>query len=227
MDSKKVFKIAWLYRRKFLWKKTLENLFNWEPVGALEKIEFYLDAITLVHTLWFEKIWNLKQWENVNKNEARNNAFTFLKNEKIVGNNVYALAASYLLEAWWENVFENIEEEQLIAYYKCEITIDSLYEWNKDAFDFVWISWKWYTFKAINTIYTIKWETVIDIWWAMEYETDEEWKMVEDIENLKELKQQRLARCAYITYMYYKKKWWVDLEKYKAKVIDKITVTED
>jgi len=60
MDSKKVFKIAWLYRKKFLWKKTLEDLFNWEPLDALEKIEFFLEAIRLVNTLWFEKVWNLK-----------------------------------------------------------------------------------------------------------------------------------------------------------------------
>ena len=133
---KKVFKIAWLYRKKFLWKKTLEDLFNWEPLDALEKIEFFLEAIRLVNTLWFEKVWNLKQFENINKNEVRNTAFTFLKNEKIVGNNVYALAAKYLLEAWWENVFENIEEDQLHSYYKLEITVDDLYKSNKD-FDYL------------------------------------------------------------------------------------------
>lgn len=225
MDSKKVFKIAWLYRKKFLWKKTLEDLFNWEPLDALEKIEFFLEAIRLVNTLWFEKVWNLKQFENINKNEVRNTAFTFLKNEKIVGNNVYALAAKYLLEAWWENVFENIEEDQLHSYYKLEITVDDLYKSNKEAFDFVWASGRWYTYANVNSIYTVKWETVTDIWWAIEYDTEEEEQFVKSIEELKDLKNQRYARCAFIIYMYYKNKWEEDLEKYKAKVIEKITIT--
>jgi len=229
MDTSNVFKIAADYRLKYFGKKTLDSFFNNDPVWNLEKIEFYLNAIRYVHTLWFTKINPLSQWESVNKNAIKIEALTFLKHNKIVWSKLYWLASKYLLEAGWNKLFDNITEESIIKYYKEEITIEEIYKKNTTAFDFKWLTWEWYSYENINTIHTVKLETVEDIFNWLDMENEWDLELIEQIQAITEARLQRSLKCFFIIYIYYKNKWSNDEIKAKEKLMErfpKLEITE-
>lgn len=227
MDASSVFKLAGQYRKKPNGMHTITAFQEDLPISDIERIEFYLDAIRFVQSYRFEKINPLSQWEGTNVKQAFADMWSFIKNEKIVWNKLYAVAASYLIKAGWNRVFENVDAEDIIAYFKWEKTVDDLYKGNQDAFDFVGKSGEWYSFPKINNIYTIKGETVNDIWEGMDIEDENEIEIIEKIQAIPEVKKQRLTKCAFIIYLYYKKLGDPKAEEAYKKVLDKLNTDEE